>query len=375
MIAIITYSNYPKGSAGAVRYATFAHTYADLGYKVVVLQKLSDCDDGKIKVENLYSSNRYSQYYLFGYRVVTSLKRLRREENIDGVIIGADVPAIHVITIKWWCRFNRIPCIFDATEWYSKEQFVNWRTSIPYWERELLNRFIIDNKSRVIAISSYLYDYFRSKGCKVTQIPIIYNQSAHDQLLARINSSGLLRIIYAGSHLKMDNIPLIIEALSILSEEERAKIRFVVYGLRKEQIENSVSRDVLDTVQDSLLIMGRRPNCEVLDAYSQVDFSIVLRDPSLRVNKAGFPSKVVESMRLGVPVICNYSSDLGDYLVHNNNSIIVESLNVVDLSRRLQELLQMPQSDREEIGKMARQTISERLDSKRFEDKFRYIIS
>lgn len=375
MIAIITYSDFPNGSPGAIRYATFAQAYSDMGYRVAVLQKWSERDNGKVNVLNLYSRNRYSRYCLFGYRIITSLRRLGREERIESVIMGADVPAIHAIVIKWWCKCNKITCVFDVTEWYSKEQFNNWRIAISYWERELLNQFIIDKKARVIAISSYLYSYFKKKGCKATQIPIIYNPNAYNKSLEKRNNSSMLRIIYAGSHLKMDNIPLIVEALSVLPEEDRKRIQFAIYGLSKEQIESCIPLEVLEKLKGLLSIMGRRPNDEVMSAYSDVDFSIVLRDPLLRVNQAGFPSKVVESMRLGVPVICNYSSDLRDYLTHNDNSIVIDRLDVVELSEQLRKLAYMSQSNKDELGKNARQTILEKLDSKLFEEKFRYIIS
>ena len=376
MVAIITYSDYPNGTPGAIRYSTFAQTLIDIGFSVVVFQKsmnVESCD--RLQIKSFHSYNKYVRFFGFGLKVVLGLRAISKQETLQGVIVGADVPAIHAIAIKWWCGCNKIPCIFDATEWYSKEQFSNWKIAVPYWEREILNRFVIDRKTCVIAISSYLYDYFRNKGCKVTQIPIIYNKNAYNQLLRRDKKSDLLQIIYAGSHLKMDNIPLIIEALSVLPEEVRARIHFVIYGLSEEQIASSVSLEVLEKVKNSLSIKGRRSNNEVMSAYADADFSVVLRDPLLRVNRAGFPSKVVESMSHGVPVICNYSSDLRDYLTHNENSIVVNRLDVAELSEQLQILAYMPQSNREEIGERAHQTISEKLNSKLFEDNFRYIIS
>lgn len=376
MVAIITYSNYPNGSPGAIRYATFAQTLIDLGHEVIILQKSPNTkQSGKLQIKSTYSSNKLMRFFSFSFNVIAGLRPLHKQRLLQSIIVGSDVSAIHAIAIKWWCRFNRIPCIFDATEWYSKEQFANWRTAIPYWEKNVMNRFVIDRKMRVIAISSYLYDYFKNKGCKVTQIPIIYNQNVCNSSSKRNKKSDILQIIYAGSHLKMDNIPLVIEALSILPEVLCAKIRFVIYGLRKEQIESCVPLEVLEKVKNSLSIMGRRPNDEVMSAYEDADFSIVLRDPSLRVNRAGFPSKVVESMRLGVPVICNYSSDLRDYLTHNENSIIIDHLNAVELSACLQNLAQMLPGDKIRISQNARQTVLDKLNSKLFEDKFKYIVS
>ena len=172
----------------------------------------------------------------------------------------------------------------------------------------------------------------------------------------------------------MDNIPLVIKAISLIPQTERSKIQFLIYGLDKSQIERSVSSEVFERAKNSLYIMGRRPNEEVVEAYSQVDFSIVLRNTLLRVNRAGFPSKVVESMQFGVPVICNYSSDLQEYLIHNENSIIVEDLDAVSLCKQLQSLVHMPRMEKDVISRNAQQTVREKLGPKQFEDKLRYIL-
>lgn len=376
MIAIITYSDYPDATPGAIRYATFAQTYVDMGFEVVLLNKSSDRFCHGVRAEAIAKGNKYKRFLLFSYNAIKTLKRISRNTEIDGVIIGADVSSFHAFVIKLWCRTHNIKCIFDATEWYSKEQFARWFTSKPYWGKEFLNRFVINKHSRVIAISSYLYCYFKGKGCKVTQIPIVYNSRMdNESRLFSTKSDHMLKIIYAGSHLLMDNIPLIVKALSLVPEPFRNKIQIYLYGFEESRIKSYVSSDVLKLVKDSLFIMGCRPHSEVMEAYITADFSILLRNPSLRVNKAGFPSKVVESMRIGVPVICNYSSDLKSYLRHKENSIIVDDLDAGVVSDLLLELVNMSQLEKEKLGYNAMQTIQEELKSQLFEDKFRYIVS
>ena len=376
MIAIITYSDFPNGTPGAIRYATFAQTYADMGYEVLVLNKSYNNNCGCVQAEAISMGGKYNRYFLFSYRAIRALERMLHSKTLDGVIVGTDVMAPHAVIIQFWCRRHKVKCIFDVTEWYSKEQFDRWQTSIPFWEKSIMNRWVIDKHSRVIAISSYLYDYFRGKGCKVVNIPIIHNRNVYNESFSRRElSDDKLNIIYAGSHLLMDNIALVIKSISLMPEVHRNKIQFVIYGLGEDRIRGCVSQDVWKKAISSLCIMGRRPNKEVVEAYSKMDFSIVLRDSTLRVNKAGFPSKVVESMRIGVPVICNYSSDLNRYLVHNENSIIVEELKAEIISEMLQELVQMPISERLRIGSNAQHTVQEKLKSKLFEEEFKNIIS
>ena len=80
-----------------------------------------------------------------------------------------------------------------------------------------------------------------------------------------------------------------------------------------------ISRDKLEINQNMIRCMGRVPRPVVLQTLQETDFTVLIRDASLRYAKAGFPTKVVESLMSGTPVICNLSSDLDEYLVDGEN--------------------------------------------------------
>lgn len=375
-VIIITYSDYPNGSAGAIRYATFAETYSDMGYEVIVFSKTKCDNNSRNQIETFDSGNRYVRLLLYPFRILGRLKYFKSQKDISGVILGSDILALHAYIIQKWCRSNGINCIFDATEWYSKEQFKNWFTSFFYWDKHILNKYVLDKKSRVIAISSFLYDYFKRKGSVVVKIPIFYNKKVSINLpYKRSVFNGSIKIIYAGTHMLMDNIPMIIKAISLLPISIRSKIQFYIYGLTEAQLKEYISEDILEKVNKSLVIKGRRPNCEVIGSYQSADFSILLRDPSLRVNKAGFPSKVVESMRLGVPVICNYSSDLQSYIISGFNGVVVEYLDEFCVSNHLRKLLLLTKEEKLRMSENAVHTIESKLSSNLFESELNAILN
>ena len=67
MIAIITYSDFPSGTAGAIRVATFAHTLIDMGYEVAVFHKSKYYNgNSPIISKSIYSDYKYSRFWLFG---------------------------------------------------------------------------------------------------------------------------------------------------------------------------------------------------------------------------------------------------------------------------------------------------------------------
>ena len=369
-VILITYSNYPNGSASAIRYANFAATLTDMEYEVIVFCKSSSNPNkiNNIHVESFTNVNKYHRLFLFPYRAIKRLKQIMLTKKISGVLLGSDLITLHAYQIQKWCNSNGINCVFDTTEWYSKEQFNNWIFSFPYWDKTILNKCVITKQSRVIAISSFLYDYFKAKGAKVVKVPIFYNRRYRvTPFTSREIQDYKIKIIYAGSHLLMDNIPLIVKAIALLPHSIRSKVEFVIYGLSQEQIKSCLPQEILAEAKDALVIKGQRPNCEVIEAYQSADYSIVLRNPSLRVNKAGFPSKVVESMRLGVPVICNYSSDLDKYIISGFNGIIIDNLCAEAISNQIRILTTLTREEKLIMGRNAIDTVDSKLNSRLFE--------
>ncbi|ELV8644694.1 hypothetical protein QNE66_004418, partial [Vibrio vulnificus] len=68
----------------------------------------------------------------------------------------------------------------------------------------------------------------------------------------------------------------------------------------------------LEKMGDNVVFHGRVPHNELISYISESDYSIFFRDDT-RVNKAGFPSKLAESLTLGIPVITNEISSLKKY--------------------------------------------------------------
>ncbi len=184
-----------------------------------------------------------------------------------------------------------------------------------------------------------------------------------------------VNIIYAGSHLLMDNIPLIIKSLSVLCDEERKRICLTIYGLSKELIYTYLSDEEIQKTQETLNIRGRRHNKEIIEAYKSSHFTILLRNPKLRVNMAGFPSKAVESMRMGVPILGNYSSDLTKYLVSGENAIIVEELCEKALVSAFKSILQLSSEQMASLRKNVIETVNTKLSLEAFKSEFIEIIS
>lgn len=373
MIVIITYENYNESSPGAIRNKSFVNILDKMGYMLIVFHKGVYSSDRRIVVKSLYHRNKYFKILLFARKVIKYLNDLNTEGTLDGVIMYSAGALHNEIAIRNWCIKHNIPIIFDVVEWYSKEQFKYGSLDIRYISKQLENAWLINQSCRIISISNYLYEYFKRKGIKTVRIPIIADRNNLVEV-SSLKAYSLRTIIYAGSHFKMDNVLLVIKSLSLIPIEKQKCIRFQVYGFSEDRVRKEVGLDLWSRTKHMVFAYGRRPNTEILKAYAESDFTILFRDPSCRVNQAGFPSKVIESMSKGVPILCNYSSDLNEFLVNGINSIITKDLSVAAIVESLERIINM--TDEEVIGMKtnAINTINEKFMDTSFMDKFNEIL-
>ena len=374
MIAYVTYEEYPDGSPGAIRGKSFVDTLRSIGKDTIVLHRGEMSSNEHPKIISLFSRNRWNKFLFYSCRVIYQLEKLRKSDNLEAVIIYSSGTIVGLWLILHWCYFFKIPVIKDVVEWYSKEQFKYGVFSFNYILKNIENRYIIDENVRVIAISSYLYNYYKGKGCKTTQIPIIKNIDRKD-IQQNLDDNRPCSFIYAGSHLKMDNIPLVLFAFASLSDNVLKKVRFDIYGLSQESIEDVVGKDLLSKLSGSVFIHGRVPNSEVIENYKTTDFCLLFRNPELRVNKAGFPSKVIESMSMGVTIFGNYSSDLSEFLRDGENSIIVSELNVSEIAHKIADVAKMSREMINTLKINAFNTVKDNFSELNFQNNFLEILN
>ena len=374
MIALITYENYPDGSPGAIRNHSFATALAQMGHNVEVIHKGEETHRSAIRQKSLYRNNKYSKWLLFWWRAISELRKLHKSDGLDAVIIYSCGLLLGMWLIKHWCKRHGVKVIFDVVEWYSKEQFKNGAISYKYQEKQIENAYVIDNECRVITISGFLENYYNQKGCVTKRIPIIWNKECLADA-KKIISSSRRNFIYAGSHFEMDNIPLILESIKLLPIECRLKMRLDIYGFNEIFIKSRIGNEDWEKIKDVVIAHGRQPNSVVLEAYGNSDFTILLRDPNYRVNQAGFPSKVIESMAQGVSMMCNYSSDLKDFLVDGENSIIVRELKAESVAQSMTRIIELSTSEVKQLRLMAIETVRKCFCMEQYFKKFESILN
>lgn len=381
---IVTYNNFPDGDAGAVRQAVFGKIMLNMGYHVSLIG-MGPCTHGESRSFNgiEYVSFRNAKNHLlaklsnfFGYASKFQNYLIQNERFDLLLVIDLPLKAMHVAQ-EYACKQN-IPLIHDSVEWYSPEQFAKGKWAAEYIRKDYKNRFFLKKPWRVVAISQYLEAHFANKGMRTARIPVILD-IANTSCNKRCQPDKTV-ILYAGVMGKRssgvkDNFDFLVEALRRLEDAERSKLEIRILGSTETQLREAVEMDnaTWEQIKDIIVCKGRVPRNVVIENLAEADFTVLLRDGNLRYTKAGFPTKVVESLASATPIICNLTSDLALYLSDEENALIVKEYSVEAVLEAMRRAISLSSQRRKEMQLCARDTAKKHFDFSLYIEKLKQL--
>jgi glycosyltransferase involved in cell wall biosynthesis len=184
-----------------------------------------------------------------------------------------------------------------------------------------------------------------------------------------------LSFAYVGAPAKKDYLKEILEGFHLLDKEYKALCELHVIGVTESQLINvcGVDETLVSDLNNILQVHGRLPHEEAIKWVREADYTLLLRDAALRYAKAGFPTKIVESLSCGTPPICNFSSDLEMYLKDGENAFISQSHRPEDLKNTLTRAIESSLEQRNKMRKAARMTAEESFDYRNFIEEFKLL--
>lgn len=292
-----------------------------------------------LQLDGSYKGISYKMIQAPMFSGLRAAKRIRCLDNniksiLEKEIAGKEIKAIvlsnfyfdHASTLINFSKIHNIPLIVNSVEWYEKDnsRFDGLLGKIRYAENRIALTYYHVRMKNILAISSLLSDYYKSKGCKTITIPTVVDILEYKDVHYDSTGRDGIVIAYAGSPARKDYIGNAILALSYLDERDRKLIQLHFYGADKESfIKAGIEEQIFEKYKDNIICHGRIPYESVKTAIGKADFTILLR-PNKRYANAGFPTKVGESMACGTPVIGNVTSDLGNYYVDGENAIVCD---------------------------------------------------
>ncbi len=372
---LITENKYPAEDAGAIRQHAMAKILKDLGYEVTVVgygkytgkaQKEYDAIKYiSLKPKSQNKLVRIIFRLLFGLRAIRYIKKNVPKPSV--ILLVDTLPYAWRIIEKYGVKHNST-LIHDSVEWYSPEEYENGEKNIEYRLKEKTNTEIINKNWNVIAISSFLQDHFGKIASKVERIPVIMDTASIQYRIETTDDSPKVRFVYVGAPGRKDYLKEIVEGFSLLEAEHKKLCELHIIGITKEQLVTkcNVDNNILDLLEDTIFVYGRLPHEEAIEWVCKADYTLLLRDADLRYAKAGFPTKIVESLSCGTPPVCNLSSDLDMYLKDGENAIISDSHSPEDLKKALIKAIACSSEEKKKMRFSARKTAEDSFDYKKY---------
>ncbi len=259
-----------------------------------------------------------------------------------------------------YTKTHKIPLVIDVVDWLSVDSsniiFKCVKSIDTYAEKGFFNKC----GDGLIAISSYLKKYYENNYKDIIIIPPLvteYTNIPHRNITPQI--------VYAGNpfrkgekvrntHRIKDRLDLAIKSFAVL-EAKGMKFDFHIVGLSKKEylVAFPDQQRELNQVKH-IHFYGLKTMKETQEMIKKMDLSILLREKT-KGTMAGFPTKIVESLALGVPVITTDTSDLRKYICDGVNGYIVDISDEMEFENRLKEIInETPRRNEEMISNIGR---------------------
>lgn len=200
----------------------------------------------------------------------------------------------------------------------------------------------------VLAVSEFVADKFRAMGVREDRLAVAHIGSRMTELAA---AAGLtpppplmaesrrlrpIRVVFMGYNNWYKGLPMLADALDLLTPEILACFHLHIYALEGEQME-PIFRSIEPRLGGLTLRHGYRYD-EIPSLLAGMDLGIV---PSVWWDNA--PQTVMEMFACGVPVLGAALGGIPDFVREGENGLLFRGNDRWDLARRLAEIARQPE--------------------------------
>lgn len=384
-ILICTTTHFPNHDAGSIYYTNIGKCLVDDGdkilfvgngftdYKKTIIDEKTGFSYLSLRNSKKNVISKIISHLFIKSRIINFI--FKHSSDIDLLLLDGSfsVNQYNKIINHFKKKQLNTKIVIGILEKYSLDEFDN-KLPIVWSMVKNNNRFIdrFNNKeSLVLVISSCLEQVFKARGLNCVRVPFIFDSATMINYLEKskiTKSNEKIRIIYAGHPSNKDLLCNIFLGITMLPAEYLHRIYVDIIGVKNNYfIERGINSELLSKYSDSIKIWGKLDHQHVEELYKIADYSILVRDDEKQFSKAGFPTKISESLYYNVIPITNISSDLAMYLFDQKNSIIIKGYNTDEICNALIVAIESYGN----IGKMrieAQNTLVEHLSIKSNKD-------
>lgn len=341
----------PDKSAGAHRALSLSKSFRDLGYEVVLvgMSEREGKEDVLQTKDECFGFSTYSVkkpmtvadwvHHSISIKEFTSVIDFVGKDKVLA-IVAMEYEAIPLLRLSRYCHRNNIALIADAEEWYEKSNLsfpISLGKDIDTWLRmNYVYKYKINN---MICISRFFESFYSTRIKNRAFIPgtVDIKEEKWNQLPPYIPNE-IFTIGYAGHpgiNFEKERFDWIINAIQRLNKEG-LKCRLVYAGFNNDFL----LKKGLCIDNDTFICVGKVPHKKCLDIITTCDCSIIAREDK-RVTKAGFPTKLSESLGCGTPVITTQSSNVAEFIHEGINGFLSDSFDEDGIYSALKKIVTM----------------------------------
>ena len=183
--------------------------------------------------------------------------------------------------------------------------------------------------------TDYLSGFYRKSDQLL--LPFVTVEKSNESSLINSKTRNFIFAGTIGENFSKDRLDVVLKAFEQIKE---SNFRIHIIGPSKEELFSTTVKDSLEALNNKITLYGRLPNQEVLKILKHSDFVIFARDVK-RITKVGYPTKVFEAFRVGIPVITNNTSNLDKHILNKENGFLIERLSVECFSNALKSAIEM----------------------------------
>ena len=271
-----------------------------------------------------------------GSRTAEIISKLTERSSVDAVILY-NATIIETKKILSICKRRNILLYSDTTEWYEIGHGKNLLVSL-YALLVIARIRCCDKKlDGVIAISDYLNNYYQKRNIKSIKIPPLF---CYEPQNAAANGNDMPTLLYAGNPGTKDELNIIIESVTDINSRE-SKVKLVFIGTPKPKNHQKLS-------EHNIVFLPKCSNEEIIERLKKADFTFLFRRDATFA-KAGYSTKLAESLYNGVPVLCNSIGGADLDIKDGYNGIKIKDLSADAIKKALNRALDLTDTGFKEL--------------------------
>lgn len=359
------YCMYPHGEASSNYIQNFAKAILGAGYEVILATDINK----DYEVSSVISSNKPVTVIPVVPSRDEAKSRMQKKkgfcEERVGILKKYGVSKDDKVLVFWLKSeyfLNRLfelgkevgfKTICGVLELFAQEDYP---TKEKFIQDAHIVREVYLQADAILSISEYIDRFYIDRGKNVYRFPPMVDIAEHT---VEAKDMDKRRFIIPS---QKDSLKAMLMAFMGLDREEIEKIELHLCGISLDALKGMFSEPEWERLKGFLVIHGWLKYEELIKLYQRMHFMVIARNRCQRT-LANFPSKVPETMNLGVvPVV----SEVGDYtkyyLKNGYDSIFIKGDSAKEIRDSLKKAISLGEEEYGAYSKNARKTAKERFD-------------